>query len=122
MRLINTHTLVLKEFVGRHIPRYAILSHTWEEEEVSYEEYINGNFKHKRGYDKIRVTCALAAADGIGYAWVDTCCINKQSSAELTEAINSMYPWYAKSVVCYAYLSDLPKKALLKDCLGKCRW
>jgi hypothetical protein len=122
MRLINTHTLVFEEFIGRCIPRYAILSHTWEEEEVTYEEYVSGNHKQKKGYDKIRMTCKLAAADGIGYAWVDTCCINKQISAELTEAVNSMYPWYAKSVVCYAYLSDLPRKSLLKDCLGKCRW
>lgn len=122
MRLINTHTLVLEEFVGRHIPRYAILSHTWEEEEVTYEEYISGSHKQKRGYDKIRMTCVLAAADGIGYAWVDTCCIDKRSSAELTEAINSMYPWYAKSVVCYAYLSDLPRRSLLQGCLEKCRW
>jgi hypothetical protein len=101
MRLINTHTLVFEEFIGRCIPRYAILSHTWEEEEVTYEEYVSGNHKQKK---------------------VDTCCINKQISAELTEAVNSMYPWYAKSVVCYAYLSDLPRKSLLKDCLGKCRW
>ncbi|KAK4461563.1 HET domain-protein, partial [Cladorrhinum samala] len=39
--------------------------------------------------------------------WVDTCCIDKTSSAELTEAINSMYMWYANSTVCYAWLSDL---------------
>ncbi|KAH5989197.1 hypothetical protein HBI84_187900 [Parastagonospora nodorum] len=122
MRLINMHTLTLEEFIGRRIPRYAILSHTWEEEEVSYEEYIRGVHTRKKGYSKIQKTCCLAAAEGIGYAWVDTCCIDKRSSAELTEAINSMYLWYKCSAVCYAYLSDLPRNARLDKHLQKCRW
>jgi hypothetical protein len=41
------------------------------------------------------------------WAWVDTCCIDKKSSAELSEAINSMYAWYAEAAACYAYLSDV---------------
>ena len=40
---------------------------------------------------KIRYCCALAAAKGYEYVWIDTCCIDKTSSAELSEAINSMY-------------------------------
>jgi len=43
--------------------------------------------------------------------WVDTCCINKESSAELSEAINSMYAWYRDTDVCYAYLHDVHNKA-----------
>jgi len=38
---------------------------------------------------------------------IDTCCIDKKSSAELSEAINSMYKWYEKSEKCYAYLEDV---------------
>lgn len=45
--------------------------------------------------------------NGWEWGWIDTCCIDKRSSAELTEAINSMYAWYAKAAVCYAYLSDV---------------
>ena len=122
MRLINTRTLELEEFIGHHIPRYAILSHTWEEEEVTYEDYVSGNHKRKKGYDKLRMTCVLALEDGLQYAWADTCCIDKRSSAELTEAINSMFMWYQKSVVCYTYLSDLPRNASLDENLQKCRW
>jgi hypothetical protein len=47
-----------------------------------------------------------AAAWGFEYVWVDTCCIDKTSSAELSEAINSMFSWYQKADVCYVYLSD----------------
>ncbi|KAI0871149.1 hypothetical protein GGS24DRAFT_492441 [Hypoxylon argillaceum] len=43
---------------------------------------------------------------GYSYVWIDTCCIDKSSSAELTEAINSMYAWYARSRKCFAYLGD----------------
>jgi hypothetical protein len=123
MRLMNTHTRAFEEFIGRNIPKYAILSHTWESEEVSYTDYVEGRYLSMKGYEKIDVTCQLAVRDGLGYAWVDTCCIDKRSSAELTEAINSMFRWYEKAEVCYAFLSDLPPEAAeegrdLKDC----RW
>ena len=45
--------------------------------------------------------------DGLSHAWIDTCCIDKSSSAELSEAINSMYTWYEVAQVCYAYLEDV---------------
>lgn len=76
----------------------------------------------KKGYDKLRMTCVLAAAEGLTYAWADTCCIDKRSSAELTEAINSMFVWYQKSVACYTYLSDLSRDASVNEDLKKCRW
>lgn len=122
MRLINTQTLALEEFIGQNIPIYAILSHTWEEEEVSYQDYINSVYEHKKGYEKIQATCEEASRTGISYAWVDTCCIDKSSSAELSEAINSMYRWYQRSKICYAYLSDLAEDADLDKGLGNCRW
>ncbi|KAF2035413.1 hypothetical protein EK21DRAFT_41612, partial [Setomelanomma holmii] len=91
IRLVNTHTREFEEFIGRNIPNYEILSHTWAEEEVSYEDY------HMVGYKKIDMTCQIAAKEGISYVRVDTCCIDKRSSAELTEAINSMFRWYERS-------------------------
>ncbi|KAE9365529.1 HET-domain-containing protein, partial [Stipitochalara longipes BDJ] len=106
MRLLRSTTLQLCEFTERGLPPYAILSHTWETEEVSFQEMQTGNSTEKKGYNKIKECCKIAAAAGFEYVWVDTCCIDKTSSAELTEAINSMYLWYQKADVCYVYLAD----------------
>jgi hypothetical protein len=122
MRLINTSTGLFEEFVGRNIPKYAILSHTWEEEEVSFEAMTNDpSFRSMKGYQKIKMTCHMASQAGYCFVWIDTCCIDKSSSAELTEAINSMYRWYQRSEICYVFLSDLPASAALNALQG-CRW
>jgi hypothetical protein len=107
MRLIDTETLQLTTFDEESLPKYAILSHRWEEEEVSFQEFENGRGTAKRGYHKISAFCAEARRQGYKWCWVDTCGIDKTSSAELSEAINSMYKWYANSAVCFAYLSDV---------------
>ncbi|KAH7928294.1 HET-domain-containing protein [Leucogyrophana mollusca] len=96
MYLLNTSTLELEQH--QRSPPYAILSHVWGEEEVTFRD-INGPDAR---------CCAQALADGYEYAWVDTCCIDKSTSAELQEAINSMYSWYEDAGVCYAYLADVP--------------
>ncbi|TGJ79442.1 hypothetical protein E0Z10_g9316 [Xylaria hypoxylon] len=107
MRLINVHSLVISEFHGDQIPQYAILSHTWGEEEVTLQDMREGIATSLKGYRKIKACCEQARFDGPPYAWIDTCCIDKQSSAELSEAINSMYLWYENSTLCYAYLADV---------------
>lgn len=127
MRLINTSTLEFEEFLGSKIPKYAILSHTWEEEEVSYADYAAGRhlIHHMKGFDKIKSTCSIAAEQRIQYAWVDTCCIDKRSSAELTEAINCMFCWYERAERCYAFLSDLPDylhRFRRYEDMKSCRW
>lgn len=122
MWLINVKTRALEEYFGSKIPRYAILSHTWEEEEVSYKQYVAGNYHGMKGYQKIDMTCRIAELDNLSYAWVDTCCIDKSSSAELSEAINSMFRWYQRAEVCYVYLADLPAGAEWETDLGGCRW
>ena len=82
-----------KDLIGDHIPEYAILSHTWgaDTEEVTYRDLINGTGKNKVGYEKIRFCGEQARRDGLHNIWVDTCCINKSSDRELSEAINSMF-------------------------------
>ena len=60
--------------------------------------------------EKIRRTCELARAHGYKYIWIDSCCIDKSSSSELSEAINSMYLWYRTAHICYAFLGDVPRK------------
>ncbi|KAK4444725.1 HET-domain-containing protein [Podospora aff. communis PSN243] len=124
MRLINTTTGEFEELIGRNIPAYAILSHTWEDEEVSFADTKQDpRFREKKGWRKISGTCKLARRDGYQYAWIDTCCIDKSSSAELTEAINSMFLWYQRARVCYVFLSDLATSSDdLTYGLQNCRW
>ncbi|KAF8228702.1 HET-domain-containing protein [Tricholoma matsutake] len=111
MRLLDTKTRRLTEFQGIH-PDYAILSHTWGEEEVSFQDMQDeSKASTMKGYSKIKGACAEALKDEFKYIWIDTCCINKESSSELSEAINSMYAWYQNSQVCYAYLVDVPDEA-----------
>ena len=135
MRLINIKAFLDREEAmrwGRRVSRrckvlefrddktteYAILSHRWvEDTEVDYEEMVGlakmdaeerDEIRQRPGYWKIWDACQQAKKDGYEWIWVDTCCIDKRSSAELSEAINSMYWWYENSRVCYAYLHDVP--------------
>ncbi|KAG5765633.1 hypothetical protein H9Q72_006319 [Fusarium xylarioides] len=112
MRLINVETLELESFTGEHggsIPTYAILSHVWTSEEVSLQQMsgLSPLPEDSKGYRKIVDFCTKAKAEGFEYGWIDTCCIDKTSSAELSEAINSMFQWYRKSAACYVYLNDV---------------
>ncbi|KAF2006368.1 HET-domain-containing protein [Amniculicola lignicola CBS 123094] len=109
LRLQDNDEFSLVEFVGNNIPAYAILSHTWgsKEEEVTYQDILQRNGKKKKGYYKLGFCGKQAARDRLEYFWVDTCCIDKTSSAELSEAITSMFRWYQNSAQCYAYLSDV---------------
>jgi hypothetical protein len=97
-----------KNFTG-DIPRYAILSHTWggDDDEVTFADFITGVGVNKAGYRKIEFCRKQAVKDGLQYFWVDTCCIDKSDSAELSEAINSMFQWYRDAVKCYVYLIDV---------------
>ena len=109
MRLLNSETKTLETFSDRNIPDYAILSHTWGDGEVSFQDIQDeSKASDMEGYKKIQSCCNQARQDGYDYVWIDTCCINKESSAELSEAINSMYLWYQNAQVCYVYLVDVP--------------
>lgn len=178
MRLINTTTLHLEEFQADScsIPKYVVLSHTWEEEEITFREwesrYGGGGGRGKGrgrgrliweaeereasrememetderkmngdGLGKIEGTCKLARELDLNYAWIDTICIDKSSSAELSEAINSMWEWYKGASVCVVYLGDVvvpewwrdegggraggcykEKQKVLRDKFKNCRW
>ncbi|KAG4436969.1 hypothetical protein IFR05_007539 [Cadophora sp. M221] len=111
MRLIDSSTYELREFYEKQIPRYAILSHGWEEDgEVTFQDLQAGRGPRMSGWAKLEGCCRQALKDGWRYCWIDSCCIDKTSSAELSEAINSMFEWYRLAEVCYAYLSDLDSK------------
>ncbi|KAI0326376.1 hypothetical protein GY45DRAFT_1363932 [Cubamyces sp. BRFM 1775] len=132
MRLLDTHT---GQFVENQDPesiRYAILSHVWDKDgEQSYQDVLqiwkkavrdrllstSGNpadpstptsiLDSPELSTKVKDLCALARKHGHNFAWMDSCCIDKTSSAELTEAINSMYRYYRLADLCYAYLADV---------------
>ncbi|KAH8802704.1 heterokaryon incompatibility protein-domain-containing protein [Xylogone sp. PMI_703] len=124
MRLLHTSTLGVIPFIEGNnssaitsnaneypaltIPKYAILSHTWEDGEVTLQEIQDDRevIKAKAGYQKVKASCELAKRDGFEYIWIDTCCIDKTNSTELFEAINSMFRWYKNSSICYVYLAD----------------
>jgi hypothetical protein len=128
MWLLNVHTLELHEFVGSSIPfyHYAILSHTWGHEEVTFAEMKKSKYRdivqRKAGFNKIRQCCAEAERDGFKWAWVDISCIDKRSSAELSEAINSMNEWYGGSGRCYVYLEDVPSGEEAVRNIPRSRW
>lgn len=129
MWLINTTTLELHDFIDANVaPPYAILSHCWGKDEVSFKDFRKKRNCIGSGYEKIVNCCRYAREHGydgksLEWAWVDTwydccairlvialighSCIDKRSSAELSEAINSMFAWYQRAAICYALLSDV---------------
>ncbi|KAK0611657.1 hypothetical protein B0T14DRAFT_488834 [Immersiella caudata] len=94
---------------GSKIPQYAILSHTWGSEEVLFNDLTDGTGKNKLGYEKIRFCGEQARRDGYRHFWVDTCCIDKTSSAELQENISCMFRFYRDAEKCYVYLADVSR-------------
>ncbi|KAH8753037.1 heterokaryon incompatibility protein-domain-containing protein [Diaporthe sp. PMI_573] len=121
--------------------RYVVLSHTWgkrqDNEDVVFDDIprpqASATFtdldtqlkqwqeivdKKKAGFCKITNACRVAREMGFDYIWIDSCCIDKSKSAELSESINSMYRWYQTSEWCIVYLEDLEPDGDLRQC----RW
>lgn len=105
----------------RTLPRYAILSHTWSGTEVSMQEYrmfvADGCVTSQKGpstpgLSEIEACCVQADKDKLSHLWIDTCCIDKTSSAGLSEAINSMFRCYKNAEICYVHLEDINASVL----------
>jgi hypothetical protein len=109
LQLQGAGSFSLVEFQDNNLPPYAILSHTWgpSNEEVTHQDLLNSTGEGKSGYRKLTFCGEQATKDGLQHFWIDTCCIDKSSSAELSEAINSMFRWYREAAKCYVYLSDV---------------
>jgi len=133
MWLLDVEKLQLLSVPDPSKRKYAILSHTWDDVETSFQDIQDTDrARSKPSFQKITKTCDIARSKKLRYAWIDTYCIDKTSSAELSEAINSMFEWYKQSQVCYVYLSDfepLPtplkekaRRVLVANQLRKCRW
>jgi hypothetical protein len=78
---------------------------------VTFKDIIDSTGKGKGGYGKIHFCGEQARRDGLQYFWVDTCYIDKSSSTELAEVIDSMFHWYRNAAKCYADLPDVSRPA-----------
>ncbi|GIZ44073.1 hypothetical protein CKM354_000728200 [Cercospora kikuchii] len=109
MRLIHTTFIAFCEFEGDHVPDYAIVSHRWASNEVSFQIFLDTAVKDRvgTGWTKIIQGCRMARARRIRWLWIDTCCIDKRSSAELTESVNAMFRYYQQARQCFVFLPDV---------------
>jgi hypothetical protein len=109
LRCTEDGELQLLDLYAKDIPPYAILSHTWGDprDEVTFDDILEGVGDTKAGAKKIRLCADQASKDGLQFFWIDTCCINRSSSVELSTAINSMFRRYRNAARCYVYLSDV---------------
>ncbi|KAL1952387.1 hypothetical protein VTO73DRAFT_1536 [Trametes versicolor] len=124
MRLLditNFPKIKFHEIADPRSVRYVILSHVWDKDkadnvdhcEPTFQELssiisaINPELPEDPRYEKLKGFCEVAYSQGCTLAWADMCCIDKTSSAELSEAIASMFYWYQHAEVCYVYLKDV---------------
>jgi hypothetical protein len=118
MRLLNIDTLDFREFNSDNTPEYVVTSHRWTDNEASYKDVLKRRNKNSHGWKKITKLCAFLSQlrkhdrehrrrSTPQWIWMDTCCINQNSSAEVSESINSMWEWYTQSAYCIAYLHDV---------------
>ncbi|KAF7196798.1 Vegetative incompatibility protein HET-E-1 [Pseudocercospora fuligena] len=109
MRLLNVVTRRLQDFRENSVPPYVIASHRWLDVEATFQDVEKGRNTPSTGYRKIQEFCDYVENAGVEveWIWIDTCCIDKKSSAELSKAINSMFRWYANAECCLAYLHDV---------------
>lgn len=110
MRLLNIHDLAFRWFHPNQTPKYAIASHRWAEgAEASIKDVSEKRNTDSIGYRKITGFAEFIKENvtDIEWMWIDTCCINQESSQEVSEAINSMFKWYRNAEVCLAYLADI---------------
>lgn len=121
MRLLDTTTFELASNSLSTFKQegYAILSHRWIGSEITFEQ-LGRHIDALRAagttllgspqQDKIRGACQIARAKGIRWMWIDTCCIDKSSTSELSESLNSMFKWYRDAKLCITYLLDVIRK------------
>ncbi|KAI6155032.1 hypothetical protein BKA82DRAFT_3967602, partial [Pisolithus tinctorius] len=103
MKLIRTE-------VSRYF-EYVTFSHRWGKREPLLHD-VEGRpifaMSTDGGFGKLQAFCLVACERDYLWAWSDTCCIDKNSSAELQEAVGSMFAWYRRSSLTIVYLSDVP--------------
>ncbi|KAK4952086.1 hypothetical protein LTR10_010006 [Elasticomyces elasticus] len=124
MRLLNVDSLEFKEFRDEDAPPYVAASHRWlDEGETTYQDARDRRDTNTAGYLKVKAFAKYIREElvPIKWLWIDTACINKESAAELSEAINSMFEWYHGAQLCLAYLADVSTGDDL-SAMGKSTW
>lgn len=110
---IYARRLALRETI-RDVIKYAIFSHRWTASEPSYKDVCAsgssgslGKYRSTKtaGLAKLVQLCETARAIGYKFVWSDTCCIDKDNTAELSEAIHAMYKWYSHSHLCIVHFA-----------------
>ncbi|GIZ38637.1 hypothetical protein CKM354_000204900 [Cercospora kikuchii] len=118
MRLLHVEELRFEEYPVENVPPYAIASHRWGAEEVTLQDIQQNRATSKIGYKKIQGFAKFAQENlkSINWIWIDTCCIDKTSAAELSESVNLMFKWYRNAEICLAYLADVGSVDEPRDC------
>lgn len=84
MRLIHTYKLKLEKFEPPNVPPYAILSHTWGNDEITLQDFLQGECEGKeKGFAKVHHSFHVAAQAGFNYIWIDRCCIRDVTQATM---------------------------------------
>ncbi|KAI6012021.1 hypothetical protein EDC04DRAFT_2905063 [Pisolithus marmoratus] len=104
---------VVEEFFG-----YVMFSHVWQGEEPSFQDVKSKsvwNLPDTPLNNKLRDFCREASKLGHNWAWSDTCCIDRSTSAILNQSLTSMYKWYSGSAVTLVYLAGVAHPSNLGD-------
>jgi hypothetical protein len=124
MRLLNVNTFVFSDFLDDQTrPRYAIASHRWAYDEATFKDVNEERNQSSAGQKKVEAF-ARYVRENLAYVdwlWIDTCCINKESDAELSYAINSMFKWYRNAEICIALLGSI-ETVTQRSSIGQDEW
>ncbi|KDQ27243.1 hypothetical protein PLEOSDRAFT_1103943 [Pleurotus ostreatus PC15] len=89
--------------------KYAILSHRWKEEELSFTDVAklsDPTVQAKKGFQKLKnFSKAIEQHYGCRYLWMDTACIDE---VDRDRSIPRMFSWYRHAYVCAIYLASHP--------------
>lgn len=109
MRLLRVEDLAFVEFLAGEEPSYAIASHRWCSNEATFRDVRDCCNTDTQGYRKVQAFARYVEQHlpEIKWLWIDTCCINKDSDAELSYSINSMFKWYRRAAICLVYMEDV---------------
>lgn len=110
MRLLNVTTLEFARFSRAERPKYVTASHRWSNgSEATFKDIRKRRNTESAGYEKVKgfITYVRDSLPSVEWLWMDTCCINQEDAAELSEAVNLMFEWYRNAEVCVAYLADV---------------
>lgn len=118
----HRYRTLIYEVVTKYF-RYATLSHRWGQHEPVFRD-VEGQAIHDLdpadGFAKLQSFCVAAGERSYLWGWVDTCCIDKDSTMELQRAIGSMFKWYRRSALTIVHLADVSN--IDTDSLGKSMW